>query len=334
MTASADGEPRGTRLAKLGAATGVLGFLISLGALYLSYVVHHEDTKVDLQAVASTDPFGSTPAGYAVRVSLSNESLRPVIVRSMTLTMGGEPVAPVTSFLPNEGAKTDAVSLGDEPLEDAHSLPLALPARGAMTLTAFADFSRAAEQALQKERTPRLKRALEFCHRLPREGERPPPTDGQLEVDAEPGGTLKVPVTVSLPIRGANIWRMDVTGPVDHPNGLVFWRRVAAPSALRLLTAKVWTWDGHPERSASLPVTGAAYSEVRFPGLQAGESYRAALLDGHEPLAVGKFHVPLDEEDEVIYPSPAQTVNGECLRVEGKHDVYDYPHTPYAHGGE
>ncbi len=329
MTGSDDSGS--TRLAKIGAATGIAGLLISLGAFYLSYLAHHETTKVDLRAVASTNPFGSTPVGYAIRVSLSNESLRPVIVKSMTLAVGGGPLAPVTSFLPNNGAKTDAVSLGDEPLEDAHSLPLALPARGATTLTAFADFSRAAEQAQLKERTPLLKRALEFCHELPKEGERPHPSDVQLEVNSEPGGKHTSPVAISMPIRGANIWRMDVTGPAKHPTGLAFWRRVAAPSALRLLTAKVWTWDGHLERAASLPVTGAAYSEVRFRGLRPEEGYRAALFDGHEPLAVGKFHVPLDNEDEVIYPSPAQTVNGECLRVEGKHDVYDYPRTPYRH---
>jgi hypothetical protein len=98
------------------------------------------------------------------------------------------------------------------------------------------------------------------------------------------------------------------------------------------LTVKVWSWDGRLERTVSLPVVGAAYADVRFHGLAAG-SYRAALLEGRKPLAVGLFDVPLEEANEVIYPSGEQIVNGECLRKEGKHDIYDYGRRPSEHPG-
>jgi hypothetical protein len=138
-----------------------------------------------------------------------------------------------------------------------------------------------------------------------------------------------VPVRVADPIGGANVWRLDVTGPPAHPNGMVFWRRIAAPIALRLLTVKVWTQFGHLERSVSLPISGAAYSQVRFPRLAGGVGYRAALLQSREPLAVGRFHVPLEKTNEIIYPSPAQRANGQCLRVKARHNIYKYPRTPY-----
>ncbi len=307
----------------------VISVLISIAALTLSYFANRETAAVDLRAVASTNSFGSTPVGYAVLVSFSNESLRPIIIRSMELKVAGKPVAPVTSFLLDNGAGADASSLGDEPIEDGHSLPFALPERGAQTLTAFADFSLADSQAHRGERSPLLARAREFCRELPTEtpSQRQPSTV-ELEIDFDPGETLTVPVRISDPIGGANEWRMDVTGPPPRPNGIVFWRRIASPTALRLLTVKVWTWDGHLERSVSLPTVGAAYSEVRFPGL-GPDSYRAALFQDREPLAVGLFHVPLEETNEIIYPSNAQLANGECLRIKGRHNIYNYARTPY-----
>jgi hypothetical protein len=339
---SDDGKKKGrspTFYAGVGVALSLLGVALSAFALVQSREVHNELTAVDLRGLASTNPFSSTPAGYAIRVSLSNGSLRPVIVRSMELEVAGKPAAEVTSYLPHAGPGADAVSLGDEPLESARSLPFAIPERGAQTLTAFADFSRAASQAYRKAKSPLLARAREFCREL-KEIEvggqgapwRPKSSAVKLEIRTDPGGTRTIPVLLAMPFRGANIWRMDVTGPVSHPDGVRFQRRIAAPSALKLLTVKVWSWDGRLERTASLPVVGAAYADVRFHGLAAG-SYRAALIEGSKPLAVGLFDVPLQEANELIYPSNAQVVNGECLRIEGKHDIYDYGQGPREHPG-
>jgi hypothetical protein len=325
---ASNGEKKSSRWPTIFAGVAVV---ISVIAFLQSRSVHNELTAVDLRGFASTNSFGSTPAGYAIRVSLSNGSLRPVIIRSMKLKVAGKRVAEVASYLPQAGAGADAVSLGDEPIEDARSLPFAIPERGTQTLTAFADFSQAASQAYRGLKTPLLARAREFCRELSKEGSghgegapwRPKSSAIELEIRSDPGGTHTVPVLLSMPIRGANVWRMDVTGPLPHPDGVRFQRRIAAPSALKLLTVKVWSWDGHLERAVSLPVVGAAYADVRFHRLAAG-SYRAALLEGRRPLAVGLFDVPLEESNEVIYPSNAQTANGECLRIMGRHDIYNY----------
>jgi hypothetical protein len=316
-----------------------IGVVISVFAFFESRSVQNELTAVDLRGFASTNPFGSTPAGYAIRVSLSNGSLRPVIIRSMKLEVAGKPVAEVTSYLPHAGPGATAVSLGDEPIENARSLPFAIPERGTQTVTVFADFSRAASLAYRKMKSPLLARAREFCREL---GEtsvggqgapwRPKPSAIELEIRSDPGGTRVVPVLLSMPFRGANLWQMDMTGPIRHPNGVRFQRRIAAPSALELLTVKVWSWDGRLERDVSLPTVGAAYADIRFNRLAKG-SYRAALLEGRRPLAVGLFDVPLIEKNEVVYPRDAQTVNGECLRIKGKRDIYDYSRKPREHLG-
>jgi hypothetical protein len=320
-------------IAGIGLLISLLGVAFSGFAFSYSRSIHNELTAVDLRGFASTNWYSSTPAGYAIRVSLSNGSLRPVIIRSMKLEVAGEPVAKVLSYMPNAGAGADAVSLGDEPIEDALSLPFAIPERGTQTVTAFADFSQAASQAYRKLKTPLLARAGQFCRELwestGKKGNpwRPQSSAIQLEIRSDPGGAHTVPVVLSEPLRGANVWLMKVTGPIRHPDGVRFQRRIAAPSALKLLTVKVWKWDGRLERAVSLPAVGAAYADVRFRRLTHG-SYRAALLEGRKPLAVGLFDVPLEETNEVVYPGDAQTVNGECLRIKGTRDVYDYGQKP------
>jgi hypothetical protein len=257
----------------------------------------------------------------------------------MELKVSGRPVAPITSFLSDNRAGVDASALGDEPLEEARSLPLALAARGARTLVGLADFSAAYAQVRNGKHTPLVARAKEFCRELPRavpmdrepsEPSRRNKSKLELELNIDPGDTQIVPVHLAKVVGGANAWRMDVTGAKDHPNGIVFWRRIAAPAALRFITLKIWTWDGHLKRSSALPITGGAYSEVRFAPLPS-DSYRAALFQQGEPLAVGLFHVPLSRSDQVIYPRGAQRVNGECLRLQGKQNIYDYVRSPYQH---
>jgi hypothetical protein len=309
-----------------------VSLVVSIGAFGLSWKTHGEATSVDFAAAGSINSYGSTPAGYAVRISLVNQSLRPIIVRSIELEESGRPIAPITTFLTDSRASTDASALGDEPLEDARPFPLTLPSRGAQTLTGFADFSDAAAQAQRHEVTPLLKRARRFCRELKRVGPASGETSSsmELEIQFEPGGTTKVPVLISNPKGGVNNWHLEVTGPADHPSEIVFWRRIAAPTALRLVTLKIWTWDGHLKRTARLPVSGAAYAQMGFAPLPR-DSYRAALFQNGEPLAVGLFHVPLDEPHETIYPSAAQRVNGECMRIRGKRNVYNYARTPFAH---
>lgn len=322
-------------IAGAGLIFSLIGVAISAIALSQSLSAHSELTTVDLRGLAATNSFSSTPAGYAIRVSLTNGGLRPVIIRSMKLEEAGKPIAEVTGYLPHAGAGADAVSLGDEPIEDALTLPFAIPQRGAQTVTVFADFSRAASQAYHgKLNTPLLNRAHKFCRELRETSTggrgapwRPKASAAELEIRSDPGGNLTIPVLLSVPFRGANMWQMKVTGPVRHPNGVRFQRDIAAPSALKLLTVKVWSWDGRLERSVSLPAVGAAYADVRFHRL-ANDSYRAALLEGQKPLAVGLFRVPLKTANQVIYPSDAQIVNGECMRVRGKQDIYNYSGSP------
>jgi hypothetical protein len=323
----------------LGALGVAASLLISVIAFLESRHAGQEQTAVSFDAAASVNNLGSTPAGYAVRITLINASLRPIIVNKMVLKVGDTPIGPITGLL--LGNRSAAVGLGDQPLADERPLPFALAERGAVTLTGLASFparpggpvtgSIVAESGphVSRSRAAALGAAFRFCRELPPEptGTAPIPTrprrsDVKLEITYSPGGTKTVPVQIS-PGLIENTWRMKVMAANGSAAGIAFWRYDSAPSALRLLTVKVWRGDGGLMRSVSLPVAGSVTSEARFAPLPKGY-YRAALLDEGTPVSIGHFKVPL-RRDLPIAPQWQQIVNGQCeLLREGK-SVFIYP---------
>jgi hypothetical protein len=308
----------------LGVVAGIAGLVVSVIALIAAQEANHEESAVEFNAVASLNNLGSTPAGYAVRITLDNASLRPVIVERMELKVRGVPVAPITGILP--GDRSAATTLGDEPLYAAKPLPFALDARGAETLTGLADFY-AADHA--SPGSPKLAAANEFCDELPSEPTRAgtpqirqAPSQVALEVHLAPGGVTTVPVHITGTGAAENTWRMEVLASDQTADGVAFWRYDSAPSALRLLTLKVWRGEGGLMRSVTLPVTGSVTTEAKFRPLPNGY-YRAALIDEGHPVAIGHFDVPL-ERDLPIYPQWQQLVNGQCQLLRKGKDVFSY----------
>lgn len=308
-----------------GVVAGIAGLGISVWALVEAREANHEQSAVEFNAVASVNNLGSTPAGYAVRITLNNASLRPIIIERMELRVGGVPVAPITGILP--GNRSAAATLGDEPLYAAKPLPFALAERGAETLTGLADFY-AADNA--KPRSAARNAAEEFCDELPSEPTgvgtpqvRRAPSPVALEIHYNPGGVTTVPVQIIAAGAVENTWRMEVLASKGSAVGVAFWRYDSAPSALRLLTLKVWRGDGGLMRSVSLPVTGSVTTEAKIKPLPNGY-YRAALMDEGRPVAVGHFDVPL-ERDLPIYPQWQQLVNGQCQLLRRGKNVFRYP---------
>jgi hypothetical protein len=321
-----DGKSRRERAA---IAISIVGLLISFAAAVFAYRAQKETSDVHLRAAGSITSLGSTPAGYAVQISFTNDSLRPVIVRSIELRVGGMPVAGVTRYLLDSRAGTDASALGDEPLEASRSLPFALSARGATTLTGFADFADFGFFG-EREHARWRRKVTELCDQLQGFANDTPAPPVTVEVKIEPSRTIRGQVhIVDLPI-GGDTWSMDMAGPKEGPTGISVWRRESSPSALRLLRVRVWRAHGGVIRSRSLPVVGAGSAQLNFRALPRGD-YRAALSQGEALLASGRFHVPLEQARETIFPSDGQLENGQCLELEGERDVYLQPGTRYEH---
>lgn len=198
-----------------------------------------------------------------------------------------------------------------------------------MTLTGFADFSaQVAEVHEEGEASRSLRDARTFCRDLPQEGGESTSGNGYVESDIElkisyePEESKTIPVLISSQGLVENSWRMKVLGSEHRPDGIAFWRYVSAPSALRMITVKVWRGDGGLVRSVSLPVTGSVTTEARFKSLPDGY-YRAALLDEGHPVAIGHFDVPL-RKGRPIYPLWTQLVNGQCDLLRGGTNVFRF----------
>lgn len=322
-------------VAKLAFFVSVISLLVTILTLIFHLHESSETTAVKVIPEASVNSLGSTPAGYAVRISLVNDSLRPVVITSMNLTVGGKVVAPIRTFLP--GAFADAGSLGDRPLFDAHSLPFSLAPRGAETLTGIADFSEADTEVKQgKKGAAKLKLARRFCKKVdpPRskpvdESEglvREPESTIGLEIESEPPGSEELWTTsaaVSQPTDPPNVWRLRILGRRRHPTGMRFWLPTSSPSAFRFVTLRIWRRDGRLVDTRSVAVAGASGGRLRFSALAPG-SYRAALSRRDGILAIATFQIPLKRGERVIFPARAEQANGQCLEIRGYGDIFSH----------
>ena len=142
-------SPRRENLALIVAA---FSFGVSLAVGVVGYIAFHERTSVHLEGFAVANTLGSTPGGYGIDVSIINDSLRPVIVRSVSLEVDGVPVTEAAEYLPEPRILNDQSTRGDRPIEQAVAFPLAIPARGARTIGALFRFGHVDEVWYARER--------------------------------------------------------------------------------------------------------------------------------------------------------------------------------------
>lgn len=307
-TAESQAEPRWTRREIATLVVATIGVVISLLALVVSLLNHGEETTVKVEGVAVANTLGSTPMGYGIRVSIINDSLRPVIVKSLSLYVDGVAVAPAEEYLPDPRRLNDQSTRGDEPLHDAEPLPLAIPARGARTIAALLNFTRADEIFYARRSGPILKGAKAFCRQLlkPRAGHRV-----EMRAETTPGGVAALPVKMIGPLDGGNQWYLSVKGPTTSPSGVLVHRKVSASSAVHLITVSIWRSGDRPVRRMRAPVFGPEWAQFPFPALGRG-SYRITLSDGNQIVAGGTFSVPLKNRLRAISPSSGSTENVQC----------------------
>lgn len=288
----------------------VSGIVISVLAFFLSYSVQNEQEAVRVEGVAVANTLGSTPKGYGIRLSLINDSLRPVIIRSVTLVVDGVRVAPALEYLPDARSLNDQSTRGDEPVRDAVPFPLTIRARGARTIAPLLSFAQADEIFYARRNNSILAGAKEFCRSL---GLNPQRSHSIiLRVESEPGGATAVPIQMIGPLDGGNQWFVTIMGPRNAPNGVEVRRKFTAASAIRRMTIEISRRGGEAVRRVSLPLFGSEGARFSFPTIGPG-GYRLAVLDGGRFVAGSKFQVPLTGRfARGISPSAATTEITQC----------------------
>lgn len=283
---------------------------VALAAGLVSYFAFHEERSVNVDGFAVANTLGSTPNGYGVDVSVINDSLRPVIVSSVSLIVDGIKVTRASEYLPDPRSLNDQSTRGDESLEQALPFPLAIPARGTRTIGALFKFLRVDAVFYARRDSPALRGARIFCSALFLS----PKARGHhiaLQIDSNPGGSTNIPVKMIGPLDGGNQWFLRVLDSA-HPRGFEVRRKFAAASAFRMMTIRVWRNSGGLSRRVSLPLFGASSAYPSFAPLPNGK-YRVALFEGSGIVAGGRFNVPpRGKFPGVISPSPATESVTQC----------------------
>ncbi len=261
---------------------------------YFAHEASEEQRSVDLEGLATINSLGQTAAGYGVRVSLINGSLRPIIVRSIVLVVDGVRVAGATSYIKNAAILEDATRRHGQPFDDARTLPFTINARTTETIAAFLNLGSATEGLYLHEHLGRVRGGRILCRAATFAG--PSRITEQheilLRVSTTPGGETNIPLTVTGPGDGGNAWFTSLHGPAAAPNGLQVRRKLAENTARRVITVRIWRNRGGLVRRVRRPSFGPSPVNLPFRRLRRGH-YRALVFDGSHIVAGGRFTVPL-----------------------------------------
>lgn len=294
----------------LAVAMAAFSLGVAMAAGVVSYLAFHEDRSVNVEGFAIANTLGSTPNGYGVVVSIINDSLRPVIVRSVSVMVDGVSVTRASEYLSDPRSLNDQSTRGDESMQKALPFPLAIPARGTRSVGALFGFQRADEVFFARRSSPALRGAKTFCRALYLAPDAQM-HDIALRINFDPGGTTDVPIKMIGPLDGGNQWFFRVLNR-SSPRAFEVRRKFAATSAYRLMTVRVWRNSGGLIRQVSLPLFGGSAAFPSFAPLPDGR-YRAALFEGSRIVAGGRFDVPLQGRfSGLISPTRATESNTQC----------------------
>lgn len=286
-----------------GLVFGLVGMLTGISGIVLAYRSEHEQGVIRFVAYPTAGTTDLTQAGLGVRVQLINQSLRPVIVRSVSLWRGSDRIADGTGYLADTRVLDRAGADPAGVVADRLNLPLDLDARQgrdvAFLLDVWTPLVAAAPADVAVART-RLNGLLSLLSR-PSSALDPPL---QLEVQLAPGGirrytlsgsTSRAPAAAAVQSIGEAPWVVTALtrGPVLV--GLWLQRPGAGAQQLGLVRLDVWGQQSLLHRALVRPLSGTQATLFPLPALPRG-GYIASFTAGGQVVASQSFVVPWPRE--------------------------------------
>jgi hypothetical protein len=303
--------PRWARLQEkitAGLLFGLIGMMTGIAGLVVSYRNSAAESAVLLSAYPTASATDLTYAGFAVRVQLVNQSLRPLIVRQATLWDGDEQISDANGYLTDVGA-LDRSNLDPTALTESRiEFPISLNAREGRTVIILMDVWKPIVSADTPGHAVVARSQLNSL--LSSLGS-PSTTDGArrigLGLELAPGGFHRYPIQGVTPggvsseaINQASAIQRQV--PVDNWLvqrvasrgrflGLMLRRRFAGSGQIDLVRLDVWKERSLYHRSLTRPVVAQQSQLFPLPHLPVGEYAATFELDGHV-VAYAPFALP------------------------------------------
>jgi hypothetical protein len=281
-----------------GVVFGLVGMVTGLAGLVLAYRAQHEQEVVNLIAYPSAGPSALTASGLGVRLQLVNQSLRPVIVRGVSLWQGGIELARATGYA-QDASVLDASELNAAALTNGLlAFPLNVGAREGRTTALLLDVWKGvfATGAAAKAAVNKLNMTLSGLG--PRSTETAP---FELEIDLAPGGPRRFPLqslapSPSPPAAGSEpatptpAWLVSPIGN-RRLTGLLLRRTGGATASVDVVRLDLWRYGSALRRSVLRPVTGHEAAMFPLSDLPRGSYTATFQLDGNV-VAERSFSLP------------------------------------------
>jgi hypothetical protein len=281
-------------------AVSVIAMLISLVGAYLANRSVEEEREVSVEAVAVANQLRRTGTGLGITVSLSNASLRPVIVRGASLWFDGKQLGTARGYV------ADAVVLDriqEDPgrvVDETRQLPFTLDVRQGRTVGIFIFDEQLYVNARSGNNEKREREAKRHTRRWRKVLTGDDKAKGhriELRLQLLPGGLKSFPVHVEPAMTALFAWQVSVA-PLGRTGAMVGLRRKAGePGQTGVLSLDVWARDGGYHKALDRPLIGAEWSDVPIRHLKRG-TYLYAFRVGGKAVASGCFRVPTRAFDE------------------------------------
>jgi hypothetical protein len=256
-------------------AISVVALVLAIASFSHTNSVDAEQRQVDVDVKASLDPaVYNSQRGVGVSVSYANTSLRPVIVREVSLRYGRHEMGVVRAYS-SEGPAIP----GDPASAPISPLPLTMQAREGRTITMFVDDNGLAPRCLIRAVRKRDFQHQETC-RLWRAALDDIKSRLHLHVELDPGGWRDYAVGHSDPdaLSGAGwgvIWRLGLRS-VE----LGLQNDGIPPTTGVLFRLDVWrAGDAHFHRSFDRPLVGKQVTTIPLRQLEPARYLYAFRVD-------------------------------------------------------
>ena len=278
------------------------GLLVALVALVFSGLgyglaksVQNEQQDVVVDAASTTNPRYDLLSGQGINISISNESLRAIIVDRIEVSIDGTRLASSDSYLPDSRLLEQHTLTPDRLATDAQPLPLTVDARSARSFATFFPIAGTVSGGNTATELQSYERAVRFCQAVAAGITEPPPRNlARLSVTIHylPDGSLTAPLVSRGPMDERYAWFSSLGGPLDSPNKLIVWRKLTEPTAVREVTMKLWSAAQRRPYVAQAALLGSQSTPIPLPSLSPG-IYRFLVFDGAAAVNGGRFRLPL-----------------------------------------
>jgi hypothetical protein len=281
-------------------AISVAAMLVSLYGAYLSNRSAEEEREVSIEGLAVANQLRRTETGLGISVSLSNASLRPVIIRGASLWFDGKQLGTARGYV------ADAVVLDriqEDPgrvVDQTRQLPFTLDVRQGRTVGIFVfddELYVNAAAANNEKRERQAQRVIRRWRRVLTGLDQPKGHQIELRLRLLPGGTQTFPVQVEPAMTALFAWQLSVTPLGRKGVSLGLRRKAGEPGQTSVVSLDVWARDGGYHKAFERPLIGADFTYVPIRGLRRGIYWFAFRL-GAKAVASGCFRVPARPFDD------------------------------------